>query len=210
MALQVPEAGITGLILAGGTGLRLGGVRKGALRLRNVTLLERVIAALRPKCTTMLLSVGINDVTRHREAIALPDSPDGVTGPAAGLQAGARWCARNRPGALMVSASVDTPFLPADFVARALALLDTGCGCVVAAYDGRDYPTNALWRADWLLAHLDAIPPAPRGPRLRDVQAALGGVRLDYSDIAPANPFAGINRLTDLLALEARLKAGDQ
>lgn len=203
----MPGAEIAGLVLAGGTGVRLGGVRKASLRLGNVTLLERVIAALRPSCTAMLLSVGADEAMRHPEAIALPDAPDGVTGPAAGLQAGARWCAGNRPGALMVSASVDTPFLPADFVPRALDLLDDDCGCVVATYDGRDYPTNALWRADRLLAHLDAIAPAPRGPRLRDVQAALGGVRLDYADIAPANPFAGINRLTDLLALEARLAA---
>ena len=204
------DAGIIGLILAGGTGRRLGDVRKGDLRLGNVSLLAHVIEALEPHCATILLSVGAGPQTHHEDVLSLPDAPDGVTGPAAGLLAGARWCTRNLPGGLMVSASVDTPFLPADFVPRALDLLEADSDCVVAAYGGRDYPTNALWRADHLLAHLDAIPPAPRGPRLRDVQMALGSVHLDYSAIAAANPFAGINQLTDLLALESRLKANSR
>lgn len=197
---------LIGLILAGGSGRRLGGVRKGDLRLGNVTLLTHVVAALRPQCETILISVGSGDIAGGSELIPLFDAPDGVAGPAAGLLAGARWCDRNSSGASMVSVSVDTPFLPDDFVPRALDLLDTEVGCVVAAYGGNDYPTNALWRADSLLTHLDAIPFAPRGPRLQDVQAALDGCRLDYSDIAPVNPFAGINQLADLLALETRQK----
>lgn len=209
MTLRAPASNhsrnVVGLILAGGSGRRLGGVRKSDLRLGNGSLLARVTAALQPHCGTVLLSVGSDDIAGRDEVIPLLDAPDGVAGPAAGLLAGARWCQSNLSGALMVSASVDTPFLPDDFVPRALELLDTDSGCVVAAYDGGDYPTNALWRTDRLLAHLNTIPPAPRGPSLRGIQAALDARRLDYSDIAPANPFAGVNTLTDLLALEMQL-----
>jgi molybdopterin-guanine dinucleotide biosynthesis protein A len=181
MAMDIP---VVGLILAGGAGERLGGVRKADIRLGNVRLLERV-----------------------RATLALADDPHGITGPAAGLWAGARWCENNMPGALLVSASVDTPFLPEDFVRRSLALLDADCGCVVGAYDSRDYPTNALWRADRLLAHLATLRPAPRGPRLRDIQSALAVRRLDYADSQAGDPFIGINRVADLLALNDRLGA---
>lgn len=201
---------IIGLILAGGSGQRLGGVRKDDIRLGNVRLLERVHERLAPQCTAILLSVDAGRKSEDGNLVFLPDSPVGLAGPAAGLQAGARWCAEHAPGALLVSVSVDTPFFPADFVSRALALFDADCGCVVGAYAGRDYPTNALWRTDRLRAHLAAIPPAPRGPRLRDIQAALAVRQLDYADTGVSDPFAGVNRLADLLALDTRLDTEDR
>jgi molybdopterin-guanine dinucleotide biosynthesis protein A len=204
MAMDIP---VVGLILAGGAGERLGGVRKADIRLGNVRLLERVRATLEPQCDALLLSVGAGQRSAEGDVIALADDPHGITGPAAGLWAGARWCENNMPGALLVSASVDTPFLPEDFVRRSLALLDADCGCVVGAYDSRDYPTNALWRADRLLAHLATLRPAPRGPRLRDIQSALAVRRLDYADSQAGDPFIGINRVADLLALNDRLGA---
>lgn len=201
---------IMGLILAGGGGRRLGGVRKDDIRLGNVRLIEHVRRRLEPQCRTILLSVDTGRKAADGDAVVLPDSPGGLTGPAAGLLAGATWCAGHEPGALLVSAAVDTPFFPDDFVSRTLALFDSGSGCVVGAYNGRDYPTNALWRIDRLLAHLATIPTAPRGPRLRDIQSALGAQHLDYADRMAANPFAGINHLQDLLALDLRFKTEDR
>ncbi|WMT88648.1 NTP transferase domain-containing protein [Pelagibacterium sp. 26DY04] len=201
---------IIGLILAGGGGQRLGGVRKDDVRLGNVRLFDHVRRRLAPQCAALLLSVEAGRNAEDGDVVVLPDSPDGLAGPAAGLLAGAKWCAERAPGALLVSVSVDTPFFPADFVSRALELLAAECGCLVGAYDGRDYPTNALWRPDHLLAHLVTIPPAPRGPRLRDIQSALGARHLDYADGVAANPFAGINQLSDLLALDLRLKTEDR
>lgn len=204
------EPGIVGLILAGGGGLRLGGARKADIRLGNVRLLDRVRSQLVPQCALILLSVGAGQKIMDTDMVVLADAPESINGPAAGLLAGALWCAQHRPGALLVSASVDTPFFPADFVERALDLLDDDSGCVVGAYSGRDYPTNALWRSDRLLTHLCAIPPAPRGPRLRDIQAALAVRQLDYTDGAAPDPFAGVNRLADLLALQTRLAEQDR
>lgn len=201
---------IVGLILAGGAGKRLGGVRKADIRLGNVPLLQRVRMALEPQCAAVLLSVGAGQNLAEDGIVALADDPHGVTGPAAGLWAGARWCEDHMPGAFLVSASVDTPFFPEDFVRRSLALLDADCGCVVGAYDSRDYPTNALWRPDRLLAHLATLRPAPRGPRLRDIQSALAVRRLDYADSQADDPFIGVNRVADLLALNDRLKAMDR
>jgi molybdenum cofactor guanylyltransferase len=198
---------IAGLILDGGQGSRLGGVRKGDLRLGNLPLWQHTAGHLAPQVDTILISVAEGWKQGHRDdLVLLPDSPDGVTGPAAGLLAGARWSATHSTDSIMVSVSVDTPFFPRDFVARALPLLTSGTGCVVAGYQDRDYPTNALWRASHLLEMLASEERAAIGPRLRDVAAQLGMAICSYDDHA-SNPFAGINTLPDLLALSGVLRA---
>lgn len=198
---------ISGLILAGGSGRRLGGVRKGDLRLGNTPLRQWTISRLAPQVDTLLFSVAQDRRTGDDGLIDLPDAPDGVTGPAAGLLAGARWTSARDPEALMVSVSVDTPFFPPDFVTRALAMISPDVGCIVAGYGGRDYPTNALWNVTRLLEVLEGEIPAPKGPRLRDVAKRIGVAVCSYDGHA-INPFAGINTLPDLLALSRLLRDG--
>lgn len=197
---------VVGLILTGGAGSRLGGIRKGDLRLSGMTLRDHLIARLQPQCGTLLHSVSAGTDWRGDTSLPpLPDDPEGPAGPAAGLYAGARWCRDNAPDALMLSVSVDTPFLPADFAVRTLDMLNEGKGCVVGAWEGRTYPTNALWRPIPLLALLSHYPAAPRGPSLRDLQDQLEAVVLDYAGLVVENPFAGVNTLADHLALSRRL-----
>ncbi|MAN77705.1 NTP transferase domain-containing protein [Pelagibacterium flavum] len=196
---------IVGIILAGGEGRRLGGMRKAHLRLGNRPLIDWVSGALEPQCAHIVISSGSRRDALVPDLVSVPDAEDGITGPAAGLLAGALWAREHASGSLMLSVSVDTPFWPQDFAARATPLLTGETHCVVSAFGDRDYPTNALWRPDSLIGHLAAIPPAPRGPRIRDVQAALGVRRLDYAPVNAQNPFAGVNELGDLLALSRRL-----
>ena len=175
---------IVGLILAGGGGRRLGGVRKAHLRLDNRALIDWVSRALEHQCGTIVVSSGSDGVALAPDLVSVADAEGGITGPTAGLLAGALWVREHAPGARMLSVSVDTPFWPADFAERATTLLTGATHCVVSAFGDRDYPTNALWRPDPLIDHLEAIPPAPRGPRIRDVQAALGARRLDYAPVS--------------------------
>lgn len=201
---------IAGLILAGGGGQRLGGVRKADLRLGNLPLLTRCAARIGPQVDTVLLSVA-GDAGKDAGAgvTVLPDSPDGVTGPAAGLFAGALWCTAAPGYDLMVSMSVDSPFFPRDFVERARPRLGPDTGCVVGAYGDRDFPTNALWHVPALRDALAGERRAAKGPRLRDVASRIGVIRCDYGDL-PQNPFAGINTLPDLLALSRAVRDGGQ
>ena len=196
---------VVSVILAGGRGSRLGGVRKGDIRIGNFPLWSRLASALSNQSSTILLSTGSWEYESVDNLLKLPDLPIGLAGPAAGLMAAARWCRDNDPHSLLLSVSVDSPLFPDDFAARAHVPMESGMGCVVASYGGREYPTNALWKTDALLAELESIPPAPRGPRLRDIQAALVAYPLDYSEILPRNPFAGVNELRDLLALQRQL-----
>lgn len=192
-----------GVILAGGGGQRLGGVRKGELRLGGIPLAIQAYRRLAPQCDTVLLSLAAGTLKASPQGmIALPDDPAGPSGPAAGLYAAARWCATNAPGARLLSMAVDTPFFPSDFISRAG---ESSSPCIVGTYGDRDYPTNALWQSGPLLAVLETIPAAPRGPRLRDIQREMSATILDYTHASAENPFAGINTLADLLALNRRL-----
>lgn len=201
---------IVGVILAGGAGRRLGGVRKAHIRLGNLALIDWVSRVLARQCEQIIVSSGPGRAHPVPDLVSVCDAEGGITGPTAGLLAGALWAREHAPGALMLSVSVDTPFWPEDFAARAVDLLGGDRHCVVSAYGERDYPTNALWRIEPLIDHLAAIPPAPRGPRIRDVQTALGVHRLDYAPVSAQNPFAGVNNLADLLALSSRLAPGDE
>ncbi|WP_417581375.1 molybdenum cofactor guanylyltransferase [Pelagibacterium sp.] len=196
---------IVGLILAGGEGRRLGGVRKSALRIGNRALIDWVANSLGQTCRQILVSSGSWPASSESEFVCVPDAQGGITGPTAGLLAGALWVKQHAPDSLMLSVSVDTPFWPVGFADHAEPLLGPATHCVVSAYENRDYPTNALWRPKPLIAHLEGIPPAPRGPRIRDVQAALGARWLDYGPMSTENPFVGVNKLDDLLVLSGRL-----
>lgn len=201
---------VIGLILSGGSGERLGRVRKGDLRIGNTTLKTRVAHRVGPSCDALLFSTGSSNTLPPSGALSLPDDPAGITGPAAGLMAGALWCLANAPDATLVSVSVDTPFYPSDYVKRAAPLLLPRLGCVVARHGDRDYPTIALWRVPELAALLKSIPPAPRGPRIRDIQRQLGCAFLDYSVVSQDNPFLGINRVAELLQLSKRAETMDR
>lgn len=191
-----------GVILAGGQGQRLGGVRKGDLRLGGVPLAVHAYRRLMPQCDAILMSLpSMSTEPATNGTIALPDDPVGPAGPAAGLYAAAGWCLANAPGARLVSMAVDTPFFPVDFVSRAG---ESSTTCVVGAFDDSTYPTNALWFPEPLLAVLQAIPSAARGPRLGDVLRKMGASSLDYARIESQNPFAGVNTLSDLLELSRR------
>ncbi|WP_127142767.1 molybdenum cofactor guanylyltransferase [Pelagibacterium montanilacus] len=195
---------IVGVILGGGSGLRLGGVRKGDLRLANRPLLALVHARLAPQCDCVVLSQN----AAHRCAppaafdAVLPDLPDGPSGPAAGLWTAALWAIRTHgTSASLLSAPVDTPFLPGDFAERCLAAANP---CVTAAFAGRLHPACGLWPALDLVAALAPWRGLARGPALHAIAASLGAVKLDYETPAKPDPFAGVNTLPDLLAFQRR------
>ncbi len=80
---------VTGLVLSGGRGLRIGGMDKGLLRLDGLPLAAHAVAMLRPHAARVLISAN-----RHLEtyrALAdgvVADRRPGFPGPLAGLEAG--------------------------------------------------------------------------------------------------------------------------
>ncbi|MES2741930.1 MAG: gephyrin-like molybdotransferase Glp [Pseudomonadota bacterium] len=105
----------TGLILAGGQASRMGGIDKGLLPLRGLPLAAHAMQRLAPQVARVLLSANRN-LTRYAAlgAPVLPDQLGGFAGPLAGLEIGLRHC----DSAYLVCVPCDSPFLPADLVAR--------------------------------------------------------------------------------------------
>jgi molybdenum cofactor guanylyltransferase len=147
---------ITGLILAGGRGSRMGEVDKGLQPFRGQTMIAEVIARLAPQVDGLMLNANRN--LEQYAAFGVPVWPDRTgdfAGPLAGIQAGLRHC----PTPCMMTAPCDSPFLPLDLVARlaeALARDDaeiampvTGSGAVA-----QQQPVFALLKVT-LLADLD-------------------------------------------------------
>lgn len=109
-----PEA-ITGLILAGGAGSRMGGIDKGLARFRGTRLVDHAMARLRPQVSGVIISANRN-LPEYR-ALGVPVVTDGrsdLAGPLAGVAAALREC----PTPWLVTVPCDVPDFPADLVAR--------------------------------------------------------------------------------------------
>ncbi|MCS6762790.1 MAG: NTP transferase domain-containing protein [Candidatus Protistobacter heckmanni] len=140
-------AGVAGLVLAGGQGLRMGGREKGLIDFRGKPLAAQVVERLAPQVERVILSANrnaeryaafcpevVDDAFAHAVSTdassadhASKDDHHGgrYDGPLAGLLAGME--AAHRHGLpLLAAAPCDMPFLPPDLVARLRQALEGG------------------------------------------------------------------------------------
>jgi len=197
--LAAPCADVAGLLLAGGQARRLGGGDKGLRLLAGRPLLAHAVAALAPQVARLALSAN-GDPARFA-GFGLPVLPDGAAagaGPLAGVLAGLRWAA-GLPGVRwLATVPADTPFLPADLVARLRA--GGGGGLACAASSGRRHPVVALWP----LALAGELERAVLGDGVRRVGAwtAAQGMRAVAWPADPVDPFFNVNAPADLAEAE--------
>ena len=114
-------AGYPGVILAGGLARRMGGGDKGLMLLHGQSLIQQVITRLSPQVQHM--AINANGDPARFAAFTLPVLPDpvpGFPGPLAGVLAAMDWAA-SLGGDAVVTVAADTPFFPADLVARLTA-----------------------------------------------------------------------------------------
>lgn len=211
--VQTPFASITGhtvtgLLLAGGQGTRLGGVDKGLQFWRGRPLAQQVLARLAPQVDTVLVNCN-----RNQDAYAafgyplVSDLAAGFPGPLAGLQTGLQAC--RMP--YLVTVPCDAPFVPMDLVARLLA-------AVQAASDISQVPQAAIavqqqagetvWQPVFALyacsvrASLEAF--LQQGmQQVRRWQKSLPHVLVDFSDQPQA--FANLNTPEEWAASETQV-----
>jgi molybdopterin-guanine dinucleotide biosynthesis protein A len=124
---------ITGLILAGGRGSRMGGVDKGLQALHGVPLVQHAIDRLLPQVGALMISANRHlDDYRAFGVPVWPDEPPDFAGPLAGFLAGLVHC--RTPW--LVTVPCDTPHFPEDLVAR-LAAAAMDIALPVAPHDGQ-------------------------------------------------------------------------
>lgn len=166
---------VTGWVLCGGEGRRMGGLNKGLQTYRGQALASWVLGALDPQVATLQLNANrdqeacaalLNQTHPGAQGQVWPDDPDlqGSLGPLAGILTGLR---RSSTPWLMVAAC-DTPALPANLVERlhAHALAhhaDIAVPVTMDAHgDARHHWTCALIHARCRASLEAAIPPGER------------------------------------------------
>jgi molybdopterin-guanine dinucleotide biosynthesis protein A len=193
------RAGITGVILAGGRGRRMGDVDKGLLELHGRPLVAWVAERLAPQVDELLISANRNG--ERYAALGLRvvgDRIPGFAGPLAGLHAALEVAAHP----LVVTVPCDSPFLPADLVLRLCSgLTATGAGVAVAWSGGRAHPVFCLCRRE-LQPHLAAYL-ASGERRVSGWHATLKVAEIAFDD--EAERFANINTRDEL----GRFETGD-
>ena len=186
------SARITGLILAGGKGSRMGGVDKGLQSFRGKRLVDHVYERLAPQVGGVVINANQNhDEYRTFGVRVVSDAIGGFAGPLAGLHAG--LSVSKRP--FLASVPCDSPFLPADLVERLFARIDaTGAELAVAKTGDQPHPVFSLVRRG-VLDHLTEF--LKGGGRKIDAwYATLNVVEVGFDDEAEA--FSNINTLEEL------------
>ena len=106
---------ITGLVLAGGRGSRMGGVDKGLQNFNGISLALATLMRLQPQVGALMVNANRN--LAAYEAFGAPVWPDVLAdyaGPLAGFLTGLERCETQ----WLVTVPCDTPLFPADLVAR--------------------------------------------------------------------------------------------
>jgi molybdopterin-guanine dinucleotide biosynthesis protein A len=190
---------ITGLILAGGLGRRMGGVDKGLVQLKGRAMVEHVATRLQPQVSAILINANRN--ADQYAAFGFPvigDTLDGFLGPLAGVASGMAAASSQ----YIVTAPCDSPLIPLDLVDRLAGALAGEQADIAVAHDGeRTHPVFLLLRRDLL-------------PDLAGYLGA-GGRKIDawFEHLRVANAFfhdepeafINVNCAADCAALEAQL-----
>lgn len=205
---------VLAVILAGGEGQRLGGVIKANIEIGGKRLLLRVAEALDACDRPMLIAHGRIDPNALALPVgfqSVPDLASDYRGPLAGLAGAVAWlAAEGRSPDYLVTAAVDTPFLPSDFAGKAIArLTDSGADAVIARCAGQDYPTNAVWRFSAVRTLAERVIAGTAPHSLRRLGMELEARYLDWPAEAAGDPFANINTPDDLRVLGDRAASTD-
>ncbi len=188
------DMAVTGIVLAGGLGRRMGGVDKGLKVLRGKPMVEWVIERFNPQVDELLINANQNieayAAYGHR---VIPDVIAGFAGPLAGLHRGLSEARHD----LVATVPCDSPFLPLDLVQRLLARLEEQDAELAVARTGEQaHPVFCLCRKN-VLANLTSF--LESGGRKIDAwYSALRVVEVSFDDIPDA--FSNINTEAELKA----------
>jgi molybdopterin-guanine dinucleotide biosynthesis protein A len=189
------SADVTGLVLAGGRGTRMGSVDKGLQPFGGRPMAQQVLERLRPQVQQLLINANQNlEAYAAWGAPVWPDAITGFAGPLAGLHTGLLHC--QTP--LLVTAPCDSPFLPLDLVAKLQAALQSEGADLAVAVTGEGptrqaQPVFTLARVD-VLPHLTAFLSAG-GRKVDAWYSTLKVAEVVFEDEAA---FRNINTLAEL------------
>lgn len=187
---------ITGVILAGGQGRRMGSVDKGLQLLRGKPMVQHVLERLIPQVDEVLINANQNLETYAKFGHhVVPDDIGGFAGPLAGLHRGLSSATHE----LVATVPCDSPFLPLDLIARLYSALgEQRADLAVARTGDQPHPVFCLTRKSVLLGLTAFL--ATGGRKIDAWYAALKVVEVRFDDEAQA--FSNINTTDELRTFE--------
>ena len=202
---MIAKDDITGVILAGGRGSRMGGADKGLQNFRGMPMAMFTLLRLAPQVGEVMVNANRN--LAAYESFGVPVWPDALSdyaGPLAGFLTGLERCETE----YLVTVPCDTPLFPQDLVARLAGALERDSAEVAMAAareEGqlRAQPVFSLLRRD-LMESLVRF--TQGGGRKIDAWTAQHRTVLVPFDGAGDDPqaFANANTLAELHQLEQR------
>ncbi|WP_010321936.1 molybdenum cofactor guanylyltransferase MobA [Marinobacterium stanieri] len=200
-AIETGELGreqLTGVILAGGRGLRMGGQDKGLVSLQGKPLAVHVRDRLAPQVGSLLLNAN-RSIQAYSELgfEVVSDQVEGFEGPLAGILTGLSSTSTD----WVLFSACDTPWIPADLAERLVEAVSGSRDGIAVAHDGE--------RMQWLscLVHKDlqsGVAEALAGD-IRSIKGWLSPLdvaQADFSDQTAA--FANLNSHEELVQAAAR------
>jgi len=206
--LLVPEKP-PGVILAGGRSMRMG-QDKAQVLLAGQTLLTHVITRLSPQLSSLAINAPAGFQPPENLTL-VPDTLPGHRGPLAGILAAMRYAKTLSPAASHVlSAPVDSPFLPENLVKRLQQAIDEGHEIAAAASRSAMHPVCGLWPVE-IADALQSFLETPENPRVKTFLSRYDTVEVDFPDIAtaigPLDPFLNVNTPDELHTAHRYLEA---
>jgi molybdenum cofactor guanylyltransferase len=201
--MTIPASDITGLVLAGGRGSRMGGADKGLQPHLGVPLALHALLRLAPQVGATMINANRN--LAAYEAMGSPVWPDALPdypGPLAGFLSGLERC--ETP--YLATVPCDTPNFPADLVSRlAAALEEADADIAIAATPEPDgsqqvQPVFSLIKATLLESLVRATTAGERKIDRWVKQQANVEVLFDDADA-----FFNANTLAELQSLQPKL-----
>ena len=188
---------ITGLILAGGRGSRMGSVDKGLQPFKGTPMIAHVLARFQPQVDEIIINA--NRSTEEYTTFGyrvIADAIDGYAGPLAGLHIGMTHASHP----LVATVPCDSPFLPLDLIARlSNAMQKSNADLAVAKTFNQPHPVFCLVKTT-LVPHLQAF--LQSGQRKIDKwYATLNVVEVAFDDEEAA--FSNINTVEELKSFES-------
>jgi molybdenum cofactor guanylyltransferase len=190
------RATISGLVLAGGQGSRMGGVDKGLQPFRGRPMVAHVVERLAPQVDELLINANRNpdDYARFGHRV-IADEIAGFAGPLAGFERGLA----HAMGELVVTVPCDSPFLPHDLVERLRERLESANAELAVARTGeQSHPVFCLMRRSVLPSLQQFLGSGQR--KIDKWYSVLRVEEVSFDDEADA--FLNINTREELASLE--------
>lgn len=113
---------ITAVILAGGRGMRMGGMDKGLADYQDQPMIEHILSRITPQVDQVMINANRNlDRYEQYGVPVITDKTDQFDGPLAGMQAGMRHAKHD----WILSVPCDSPLLPLDLANRLSQAIQT-------------------------------------------------------------------------------------